>query len=278
MNERSGWKYYNHAMIPDTVPHEPVNLTALESGQIWKENPRALFARWTTEFDCEKETQWWYVIKDTHLDLSQLKAKRRYEIRKGQRNFRVEKIVPADWVDDLLRITTAAFSGWPEKYRPTVNENKFRESVTNWTCYEVSGAFSLEEGELCAYAMLQKRGKCAEFNVLRANPAYEQQGVNAAIIAGMLMANELFLKNGGYICDGSRSINHETAFQDYLEKYFEFRKAYCKMYMAFRPGIGLVVKLLYPLRNTLTKLDHIGIIHQISAVITMMTFAENQGK
>ena len=47
------------------------------------------------------------------------------------------------------------------------------------------------------------------------------------------------------------------------------------MHMAFRPGVGLVVKMLYPLRRVLTKLDHIGIIHQINAVITMMTFAES---
>lgn len=275
MIERSGWKYYNHAMIPDAVPHEPANLKSLDSGQIWKENPRAFFARWTTEFDCGEETQWWYVIKDNPLDLMQLKAKRRYEIRKGLRNFRVEKILPIDWVDELLHITIAAFSGWPEKYRPTVNANKFRESVTTWTCYEVYGAFSMENGALCAYGMLKKCGKCAEFNVLRANPTYEPQGVNAAIVAGMLMDNESFLKDGGYICDGSRSINHETSFQDYLEKYFGFRKAYCKLHMAFRPGVGLVVKMLYPLQKLLTKLDHIGIIHQINAVITMMTFAEN---
>jgi len=31
-----GWKYYNHAVIPTTAPHEPVNLSPITDGKIWK--------------------------------------------------------------------------------------------------------------------------------------------------------------------------------------------------------------------------------------------------
>lgn len=274
MSEWYNWKNYNHAMIPNIAPHETVDLTALKSGQLWKENPKALLARWTTEFDCEEETNWWYVIKDNTFDISKLKAKRRYEIRKGQRNFVVERINPAEWVDDLLRITVVAYSAWPKKYRPDVDEHQFRESAASWTKYEVYGAFLRETGELCAYALVKKHGKCAEFSMLRVDPMHEKQAINAAMVAGLLMENEEFLKNGGYICDGSRSINHETAFQDYLEKYFDFRKAFCKLHVVFRPGIGVVVKCLYPLRKLLRRMDNIGLVHQINAVLTMKAFSE----
>lgn len=274
MSEQYNWINYNHAIIPNTAPHETVDLTALKSGQLWKDNPRALLARWTTEFDCGEETNWWYVIKDDPFDISKLKAKRRYEIRKGQRNFAVERIKPTEWVDALLRITVAAYSAWPKKYRPIVDELQFRKSVASWTKYEIYGAFLGETGELCAYALVKKCGKCAEFSMLRADPMYENQAINAAMVAGLLMENEEFLKNGGYICDGSRSINHETAFQDYLEKYFDFRKAFCKLHVAFRPGIGAVVKCLYPLRKLLQRMDNIGLVHQINAVLTMKDFSE----
>ena len=56
------WKYYNHAMIPTTAPHEEVNVEALKNKQFWKENKNALLVRWTTEWDCGYETNWWYVI------------------------------------------------------------------------------------------------------------------------------------------------------------------------------------------------------------------------
>lgn len=46
------------------------------------------------------------------------------------------------------------------------------------------------------------------------------------MVARILEDNNDRLNKGFYINDGARSIRHETAFQDYLEKYFGFRKAY----------------------------------------------------
>lgn len=34
--EIEGWKYYNHAAIPDYAPHEKVNKRPIEDGSIWK--------------------------------------------------------------------------------------------------------------------------------------------------------------------------------------------------------------------------------------------------
>lgn len=31
-----GWKYYNHAMIPTTVPNDAADMRPIESGVIWK--------------------------------------------------------------------------------------------------------------------------------------------------------------------------------------------------------------------------------------------------
>ncbi len=56
-----------------------------------------------------------------------------------------------------------------------------------------------------------------------------------------------------YICDGARSTLHETAFQNYLEKYFGFRKAYCNLHMKYRLPIAIIVQLIYPFRNQIKK-------------------------
>lgn len=29
------WTYYNHAMIPTTMPHEEPDLTPLQTGELW---------------------------------------------------------------------------------------------------------------------------------------------------------------------------------------------------------------------------------------------------
>ena len=31
-----GWKYYNHAALPQTAPHKIPDLRPIESGDIWK--------------------------------------------------------------------------------------------------------------------------------------------------------------------------------------------------------------------------------------------------
>ena len=88
------------------------------------------------------------------------------------------------------------------------------------------------------------------------------------------MAYELFSSDySRYVCDGARNINHETAYQDYLEKYFGFRKAYCKLNIAYNPKIGWIVKCLYPLRGIFKKFDSIKIVHLINGVLKMEEYS-----
>ena len=86
-----GWKYYNHAAIPTTPPHKAPNMEPVNNGEIWKIKG-ALLARWTSDFDCDSETSFWYVILDHPFNLSSIKAKRRYEINKGLKNYHVEVV------------------------------------------------------------------------------------------------------------------------------------------------------------------------------------------
>lgn len=89
--EIRGWKYYNHAMMPDCKPHEDANIKVL-TRDIWKYKlwKKAFFAKYTSDWDCEEETGWYWVIKDTPIDLEKLKSKHRYEIKKGLSNFIVK--------------------------------------------------------------------------------------------------------------------------------------------------------------------------------------------
>ena len=262
------WRYYNHAMLPIAAPHETPDLTPINDGSVWKENKSALLARYTTDFDCGRETNWWYEIQDKPFDVSLVNAKRRYEINKGNKNFDVRVINPIDYADELLKITKAAYESWPEKYRPTVNEETWNVSGWNET-FKVYGAFGKEDVVLHGYACLKIYEKYMGFSMLRVEPCMEKQGINAAVVYGLLIDNTDFISQGGYICDGERSIFHETAFQDYLEKYFNFRKAYCKLHIAYNPKIKWMVKFLYPFRKILKKADGISIFHKINGVLLM---------
>mgnify|MGYP003293184542 CR=1 FL=1 len=269
-----GWKYYNHAAIPTTAPHEEVNLNPINNKSIWNMKG-VLLARWTSDFDCKEETNWWYVIKDTPFDISKLKAKRRYEINKGNKNFEVCKINPLEHKEELYKVTVEAYKSWPERYRPNVQYEAFVKSIKNWVGGVVYGAYHREESKLCGYAILTSHKDYIDFNVLRVIPEYEKYAINAAVICHILSDNTDFLTTGGYICDGSRSIRHETAFQDYLEKYFGFRKAYCHLHITYKPFVSLTIKILYPFRKLLGKFDTIGIVHSVIALLKMEEVMRN---
>lgn len=112
-------------------------------------------------------------------------------------------------------------------------------------------------------------GSYLSLSVQKTDPAYEKYQINAAIVYQILQDYDERLRNGAYLCDGERNIMHETAFQDYLEKYFGFRKAYCLLHIAYRPAMRWAIKFLYPLCSVLKKLDKIKIIHQVNGVLKM---------
>ncbi len=227
-------------------------------------------ARWTTDWDCGHETNWWYVIKDTPFDIKELKAKRRYEINKGLKNFEIIKITePEKYAQEIYEIVTDAYQDYPHAYRPQIEKESFIKGVKNWNRYELYGAISKETGFLVAYARLFLHEGYSDFEQMKAIRSYEKQGVNAALVYGILDDYNYRLNSGFYICDGARSINHETAFQDYLEKYFQFRKAYCTLKIVYSPKFGFMVKVIYPFRKILSKLDRIGLIHNINGILKM---------
>ena len=273
----AGWKYYNHALIPTTEPHENCIFPKSERA-FWKIGGYPLFARWTSNFNCGYETNWWYVIKDTPFDINALKAKRRYEINKGNKNFYVREINPSEWVENIYEVAVAAYATYPKSYRPNVSHEHFVSDIKAWNFYKVYGAFSINDGLLCGYACLKKQKTYIDFCMMKAVPSHENLGLNAAMVNHILVDHANFLNDGGYICDGARSINHETSFQDYLEKYFGFRKAFCRLHITYNPKYELVIKTLYPIRKILLAGDKIGLIHQINSVLHMEEIARGNNE
>lgn len=265
----NGWKYYNHAAIPTTAPHITPDISPIDNGDVWKMDRTPVLARWTTEFDCGYETNWWYVIKDVPFDITKLKAKRRYEINKGFRNFLVKEINPLEWSEEIYKVAKAAYETYPKSYRPNIEHDVFVENVKTWKYYKVYGAFDVENNLLCGYICLRKETTYIDFCVMKAIPEKEKLQVNAAMVYKVLLEHNEFLKSGGYICDGARNIQHETAFQEYLEKYFQFRKAYCHLHIVYNPKYSWGIEIMYKFRKVLNKLKFIPMVRAASALLKM---------
>lgn len=275
--ENKEWKYYNHAAIPRKSPLTNPNLKDVKNGRIWKLSGKPLLARWTTDFDCGFETNWWYIIKDKPFDINEINSKKRYEIKKGRKYFCVKEIELDSFKDELFEIHKSALMTYSQMSFQLLNKEKFIKSIERWKNLTILGAFYNETQKMVGYAMLTKDDdKYLQFNVLKVIPEYEKYAINAAIVDGILAKYENFLKIGGIICDGARSINHETNFQGYLEKYFKFRKAYCILHIEYNPKIKWAVKILYPIRGVLKKFDGNKLIHNINSVLIMEEFVRGK--
>lgn len=272
-----GWKYYNHAVIPVAPPYVAADMQPVRSGEVWKTRG-TFFARWTSNFDCGYETDWWYMIKDTPFDLQSMKSSHRYKINKGRRYFDVCVIDPKEYREELYHVQVAAFSDYPTAYRPWVDEGAFKSSIDQWSEFITFGAFFRESGELAGYALLQQKDeKWIQMIVQKVDPAYEKYQINAALVEKTLSYHEDFLSKGGIICDGERNVVHKTNFQEYLEKLFGFRKAYCNLHIVYNPEIEWIIWLLLRFRKVLASCDRMRLVHKINAVLEMDRLAHDRG-
>lgn len=107
----NSWKYYNHALISALSPKEIPDESVLSDRKIWKSlGGNAMLARWTTNFDCQEKTEWWYCIKDDKFDITSLKSKVRYCVNRGVKNFDVKIIDPLKYKNEIFNVQIRAFA------------------------------------------------------------------------------------------------------------------------------------------------------------------------
>ncbi len=266
--EITGWTYYNHAAVPSTWPHEDVNIEPIKNGSIWKIcGGTPALVRWTSDFDCPNETQFYWCIKDDTFDISKLKAKRRYEINRGIKNFEVRIIDPRQYVDEIYEVYLESLKGYPDGTIPDSKDKIIETANRAWSQAECRffGAFEKSTGRLCGYCDIYERGKYIPISSMKSRVDCEKQGVNFAIVYGIIEWFNPLTQKGCYLCDGARNVFHATHFQDFLIKYFEFRKAYCKLHIVYRPLVKWCVFVLFPIRGMFenAKNKRLRMIHSV---------------
>ena len=269
-----GWKYYNHAAVPTCAPHEEPNLKPIYDKTIWKiDGKKPLLARWTTDFDCEENTGWWYVVKEAPFNIEEFSSKRRKNIRQSLKKCYVTQIDPLEYCDDLYCVYKAAFL----KYKEADNEltiEEFRDKCKKDKKKKVEywGGFSAEKKLLIGYMTVESHIEYVETCVAKYHPDYLKDRVSDAIHFTVL---QYYLndKEKKYVSSGTRNVNHITNAQKYKIDNFGFRCVYCKLHMEYNSIIKPIVNLLYPFRKVIKKVDSNVMIHQIISILTMEEIA-----
>jgi hypothetical protein len=265
------WKYYNSAIVSDNEPRIPV-IGKVDHRALFAQYKSAYFIKYITRFDLPEETEWWYCIKDDVFRIEDLKSKRRNVVKKGLDNFITQIIDPNLYIDGFFEIIKTSLL----EYNHDIKIN--REDIVQKCAYLsedessiIIGSFFREEPEkLAGYLWLKRNGNCLNLVEQHVIPDYEKFQINAALIcfACDYMNDEIAV--GAYLSDGERNILHQTAFQDYLEKYFGFRKAYCDLKIIYRFYIKVFVWLLFPFRNCIDnycKSHDISVLKKINSVL-----------
>lgn len=267
----SDWKYYNHAAVPTTAPHEKPDLTPLKDGSIWNiDGKKPLFVRWTTDWDCGKDTGWWYIIKDAPFDMGTLSSNSRKHIKEAFRKVNVEKIDPVTFIDALYECSHQAFLA----YKLASNEmsyEKFKETCLDAKKNGLDYWASFDKGsrKLIGFLICQQHQDWAEIYTAKFYPQFLKLRASDALYASVLdyYLNQKLLR---YVSSGSRSISHVTNTQEYKEQHFGYRKAFCKLNIEYSSVCKSIVLCLYPLRNVISLFGRFNKkIHLFSSVLKM---------
>ena len=268
----NGWRYYNYAAVPTSAPHEDPNLLPLEDKSIWKMQKMPLLARWTTDFDCGYETNWWYLIRSAPFDLEDVSAKERKSIRQALKKSYAKKISITEYLDELYECYSAAFSQYEN-----ADNLKPKDQFINLTdpSLECWGGFDVETDKLIGYMTVAVYDVYAEIQIAKFDPAYFKQQASDALYFAVL-SHYLGERKKTYVCSGSRNINHKTGTQEYKIRRFGYRKAYCHLHVEYNPKVKPIIKVLYIFRKLFRKLDKITRIHQINGVLLMEELVREQ--
>lgn len=244
----NNWRKYNGALIPKTPPHIEVDTTNIEK-IIKREN--VFFARWTSNFDQTEPSDFWYVICDEKLDLSDYSRNTRNQIRRGLRNCEVLKINKQTVSNEGFNSYASAFSKY-NTHLEAKSEEEFRAEIEMLSDeWEFWGIYN--NSIMIGYSQNKVIGDYCDYSTIKFHPNYLNLYPSYALFYTM---NQYYLNENSfrYVNDGARSISHQTNIQSFLIQKFKFRKAYCKLNIIYSLRIKLLLSVIYPMRFLISLL------------------------
>lgn len=243
------WIYYNKSIISNFPPHYEITEYDVADAKRLLRYYGATLIRYTTDFDLNCKTNWWYSIKDDQFDSSELSSSDRYEITKGRKRNTVEVIDDVfRYMSDLYEVYLSAFRRYSKNDVPLSRKDYLNRLFAEQNSeIEYVGVFSNSNGKLVGYSKNYVFDDYVSLSTVKFDPDYLKDGSSAALFVHIIQRYIVDMKKR-YVLDGERSIRHETNIQEYLEKYFRFRKAYCHLHIIYNRKYEPLVEMLYRLR------------------------------
>ncbi len=247
------WYRYQGVLIPDAAPHENVTLSEEEATELLQSSGAPLL-RWSSDWDVSEPTEFWYIIKDVPESLDAYKSKVRNQIRKGLEQCTVAQVDAAVVAAECYDVYRRAFERY-DTFSAPLDASAFRRSILEpgEGAHEFWVVRSKASGAAVGYAWNVVGDGICRYSTMKFDPQQLKSYGSYALIHTM---NRHYLRERGlkYVSDGARSISHATDIQGFLERKFGFRRAYCRLHVAYRRDVAVAVTLLFPLRALIARL------------------------
>jgi hypothetical protein len=235
------WRNYKGTLRPLSLPHDEPKLIGDEVKSLLKQS-KARVATWTYDFD-RGEAEWWWIVAEPPYLFDNLPSKTRYYVRHGLKHCTVEMTsgkVLADIGYDCYRAAM-------QRHTQTepLSEAVFRKNVPNYDgdkLHELWGVFV--GSTLAGFATYQIVEDVVDQQDAIFDPAHFKHHSSHALIHTI---SDYYLnqRKARYITTGMRTISHQTQFEDFVIKNFGYRRAYCRLGVAYSPAIRLLAGFIY---------------------------------
>lgn len=247
----NGFYLYRKAWRYDGAPHEEPHLKKEEWQALLKKG--GLIVRNTYDFDCQEETLFWYIVKDSFNGLDEYASNERNKIRRSNNVLTFKKVGVDLLKSEGWNILKATYDDYAVSDR-TMNETVFQDYLSSCEKrdYDYWGVF--DDGRLVGFCTvwLWLPDSC-EYGLIGMLPEYKHN--NTYPYYGLFhQLNDYYLGEKGfrYVTDGARSITEHSNIQEFLVDNFGFRKAYCQLEVHYIWWMRIAVKMLYPFRKIIT--------------------------
>jgi hypothetical protein len=234
------WRIKNRILEPIVPPHQVARVSHAQVRATVARSD-ALLARWNEGWDTAPCAWWWICCDDREYDIDRLPRRGRRGARQGLARCDVRRIDAAYLGEQGYAVYAAAHARYPGHVQ-SVPAAGFVEEIRksgesgfydNWGCFV--------EGRLAAYVRCILLDDVVIVSEVKSDPAQLGAKPNNALIYA-LTRDYMRSATVRYVTDGSRTVHHETAFQNFLEE-LGFRRIYCPLQVAMRPLLAAAIRL-----------------------------------
>ena len=169
----------------------------------------------------------------------------------------------AKWLADQGYECYAAAFGRYEDQKP-ISRDVFRTNILATTDgpFVYWGVF--HGANLAGYCQVIVDGDNAITNVTKYHPEYLRHRTAYALMNELIQ--RYVLEKGMVLSNGSRSISHNTNYQEVLIS-MGFQKKFCRLNIIYNPWLRIGIKTLYPMRSLVYMIPDKNVIHKVRAIL-----------